>query len=703
MLEPLEVRILMASFSVTSLADTGPGSLREAITLAADNDTIDMTALSGTIALQSELCVAKDLNFTGPGVSALSITGSSYLTRAFNITGARHVAMSNFTISDAGTANDDGGAIDFASNASSYVDASLTLDRMEISHNRAKSAGGAIRISDAILKVKQSDFFSNYAGYGATTQGGAIWINAGKLQIDSSTFTYNLANAMMEPQPGGDGSVWTASARGGAIYASDIVGAVITRSTMTFNSAGIYLGRGPNPSDYATAEGGALMMTMLGNVSISGSTIANNKTTFSGPNSNGQSSCRGGGVSLVNALNAFWANVNNTVIAGNAAWSDPDVYLDRVFTPGRGNLIGAFDGGEFSGEAGQNIIGTTANPIDPMLGPVASNGGPTKTRLPLAGSPLINAGLADNPSFRDQRGYTRPDAPDIGAAEYNGVAPQQLTITSTPPPAITVDEDFSYRLEPAGGIEETRIISASPLPVWLNITYGPDGTATLSGRPATQDIGTVEVTLKVSDETYSTQQALTLAVVAPEPIRIKNGVLTLIGTDAGDYIQAWVPRTNAGQVRVIYNDRVVNFSRSSITGLSIDGRAGDDVIYGNTPFGATVVGGAGNDSLAGGGGDDTIFGGDGDDNLDGNAGDDVLRGEEGIDRLDGGGGADLLYGGNGSDRLVGGIGRDLLDAGTGRDWIFAKDADRDTIIGDGSKDLAYADLEDLISGISTVL
>jgi parallel beta-helix repeat protein len=56
-----------ATIPVTSLADSGPGSLRVAIASAAAGDTIDATAIAGTIVLASELVVDKSLTLTGPG------------------------------------------------------------------------------------------------------------------------------------------------------------------------------------------------------------------------------------------------------------------------------------------------------------------------------------------------------------------------------------------------------------------------------------------------------------------------------------------------------------------------------------------------------------------------------------------------------------------------------------------------------------
>ena len=63
---------------------------------------------------------------------------------------------------------------------------------------------------------------------------------------------------------------------------------------------------------------------------------------------------------------------------------------------------------------------------DPMLGPLADNGGPTQTHLPAAGSPVIDAADTAACPATDQRGYARPSgvgaACDIGAVEVEGTS-----------------------------------------------------------------------------------------------------------------------------------------------------------------------------------------------------------------------------------------------------------------------------------------
>ena len=64
-------------------------------------------------------------------------------------------------------------------------------------------------------------------------------------------------------------------------------------------------------------------------------------------------------------------------------------------------------------------MGTADSPIDPKLGKLKNNGGPTKTMALLKGSPAIAAAFAIPDLTTDQRGVARdPEAPSIGAYEF---------------------------------------------------------------------------------------------------------------------------------------------------------------------------------------------------------------------------------------------------------------------------------------------
>ena len=62
---------------VTNTNDGGPGSLRDALAIANDGDTIDATSVSGTILLTSgELNVDKNVTIGGPGANHLAVDGN---------------------------------------------------------------------------------------------------------------------------------------------------------------------------------------------------------------------------------------------------------------------------------------------------------------------------------------------------------------------------------------------------------------------------------------------------------------------------------------------------------------------------------------------------------------------------------------------------------------------------------------------------
>ena len=103
-------------------------------------------------------------------------------------------------------------------------------------------------------------------------------------------------------------------------------------------------------------------------------------------------------------------NLKDTIVANNTAThSTPDV--EGAFTSQGGNLIG--DQGKATGltnAVNSDKVGTDAAPIDPKLGPLADNGGPTKTHLPAADSPAIDAGIDSGAPSKDQRGVDRKNA-----------------------------------------------------------------------------------------------------------------------------------------------------------------------------------------------------------------------------------------------------------------------------------------------------
>jgi hypothetical protein len=105
----LEDRTLPSTYTVTSLADSGPGSLRAA--LASGDDTVAFAkGLHGAINLTSgELLVTNSVTINGPGAKKLSVSGND-ASRVFELATGLNVTISDLTITH-GAAPDQGGGI----------------------------------------------------------------------------------------------------------------------------------------------------------------------------------------------------------------------------------------------------------------------------------------------------------------------------------------------------------------------------------------------------------------------------------------------------------------------------------------------------------------------------------------------------------------------------------------------------------------
>ena len=126
----------------------------------------------------------------------------------------------------------------------------------------------------------------------------------------------------------------------------------------------------------------------------------------------------GGGI----AQTGGQVRLRNTIVAGNIDSFDEAPDCVGTLTSLGHNLIGDETGCNFV-EAAGDLVGTGAVPIDPMLGPLALNGGTTPNHALLAGSPAINAGDPAGAPTIDQRGFLRIAPPDIGAYEFGAVPP----------------------------------------------------------------------------------------------------------------------------------------------------------------------------------------------------------------------------------------------------------------------------------------
>jgi hypothetical protein len=425
------------SVEVTSTAGTAspptqiyvPETLADAVAYVESNGGGTITfasSLTGqTITLTSSLAdITAATTITGPSSGTVTISGAG-AREIFDVSSTGSLALSDLTLTGGVDNSGNGGAISTAG--------PLTLDGVTLAGNSTSEGGGAICSCSGMAPVTIDD--STITGNSAVDAGGGIASVGGSLTIEYSTISQNSA---------GNGA-------GGGIYA---VGASIEWSTVAGNSAavgaGIFSAGDLTVSDStlagndASQAGGAIMQGDGGAaapLNVTSSTIVGN--IASGTASPGG----GGGIWADASKTAEPVSLLDTIVAGNIAdQGDADVFSDGSIpqTSANFSLIGNSTGDGITSSTATDIIGTSASPVNPKLGALASNGGPTQTMLPLAGSPVIDAGVDADGMSIDQRekprsvklGFPEPaggDGTDIGAVELQDSEIAGPTVTAISP------------------------------------------------------------------------------------------------------------------------------------------------------------------------------------------------------------------------------------------------------------------------------
>jgi hypothetical protein len=339
-LQALDDRCLPSTFTVTSLLDTGPGSLREAVIAANSNpgaDTIDF-GVTGSIGLTGgQLDITDSVTIAGPGAGALTVSGED-VSRVFGIAGNPIVVIADLTVANGLTWGSPGGGIAMAGGT-------VTLDHVTVSGNAAGGVengygvGGGLYVAGGTLGLEQCTVSGNVAaGSGSSGDGvgGGLCVTGGTVSVNRSTVTGNGAYG----GTGADGvytsgSVGGEGAGGGLCVAGGTVH--VTQSTVSGNAA--WGGPGGNGQAYSEAVyGGSGGRGIGGGVRVVAGTVEFDQCSISGNTAGGGSpgmgtypgeygASVGGGLSIASAappladLDDF--TLSNTV--NNVANVDPDI------------------------------------------------------------------------------------------------------------------------------------------------------------------------------------------------------------------------------------------------------------------------------------------------------------------------------------------------------------------------------------------
>jgi hypothetical protein len=404
---------LAGTLTVTNGNDSGAGSLRRAILFALPGDTINFAPSVTTVNLTSdELAINKNLTIMGPDANRLTVQRSTNAPefRIFRIRSSTvTVSISGITISNGRSVSFDPGG-GFLSAGGGILSAGiLTLTDSTISGNQAAfgGGGGGVLNDNGTMTITRCTI-SNNSAIGFSTPktqigpegGGILNASGGSLVITNSTISGN--SCVFD-----SGGIFQSFAFGGGVR--NIGSMTITNCTISGNSVG--------GSGLVTMYGGGIVNR--GDLQITSSTIAHNSAS-------GGNGAFGGGIY---GFGSGSVTTNSSIIALNSAPTGPDFTGGGELQSTGYNIIGNNADAVINSQP-TDQIGTPAAPIDPLLEPLADNGGLTLTYALQSGSPAIDHGDPAAPPT-DQRGYGRAGVPDVGAFEFDGVAPATLANIST--------------------------------------------------------------------------------------------------------------------------------------------------------------------------------------------------------------------------------------------------------------------------------
>ena len=463
---------------VNTLADHDDGSctvvdctLREAINAAnsqAGPQTIGFS-VTGTILLAVALgplsTIAEAVTIDGPGADNLTVDANGTGSVLIVNTGVT-ADISGLTLMGGQSAVDGGGGI--------LNRGILTLSQMMISGNTAIYGGGIYNPSGT-LAISSSTIRGNDTFY----YGSGIWNDGGVLTLTDATVSNNNAGGYRTGgivSTGGHATLTNSTVNGNISTNQGAGGILNWAASLTLINSTV-------SGNIGSGYGGGISNVYSGAVTLTNSTVSGN----------GDTSVPGGGI-----LNdSGTTTLRSTIVANNS----PADCFGAIATLGH-NL--ASDASCAFGGAGD------MNSTNPLLDPLANNGGPTETHALQPGSPAIDAGDNSGCPIDDQRGVARPynGICDIGAYEYT-VAPPTPTVT---PSAATTDTQ-----------SQTPTPSATP-------TATESATATPSATPTTTESATPTTTESASPTASETPTLVPTATATPTATPTLTAVPTATAT-----------------------------------------------------------------------------------------------------------------------------------------------------------------------------
>lgn len=293
---------------VSTTADSGPGSLRQALDDAKPGDTVTflLTAPAAITLTSGAVAIAKNVTLSGPVGGTITISGGN-ASRVLEVLSGVTAAISNLTLTQGNAASGNGGAVDdlgaltltnvtinnstvsdpagFGGGVAVETGGSLAISGSTIDGNSAYKAGGVFESAGASPVTITGTTLSNntVTDTYAYDDGGALVVNVATT-LTNDTVSGNTGSAIAVNAPltisGGTYSNNTAKGGyGGALYVFNNMS--ITGATFDGNVAG-----DPNPvASPPTANGGAIYSDY--DITVDNSTFTNNQAVSVGADAYG--------------------------------------------------------------------------------------------------------------------------------------------------------------------------------------------------------------------------------------------------------------------------------------------------------------------------------------------------------------------------------------------------------------------------------
>jgi CSLREA domain-containing protein len=340
----------------------------DSVTLPAGTVLLALAGSGEDSAATGDLDVTETLTIEGQGAALTTIDGNDLdrvLHVVFSVSSPPDLTLRDLTVTGGQVSDDPGAGLYFESSGSVLIERTVFTDNHVVGSTSSAIGGAISSNAGGVLTVRSSRLVGNSA-----ERGGALFNNS-TLVVEDCAIVDNDARA---------GSALT-----------DFGATILRRSLVSGNEA----------------TGNYTIVTESGSLEIEDTTISGNVDPFAVLDAVGVAVtlrnvtiAENDGSIAVRASTGTTVGIRNSIVYNPLATQECETNAGGVLAS-LGSTLDR-DGTCATGAAGDQPS------VDPLLGPLADNGGPTDTHRLLPASPAIDAGDDGSCTLQDQRGVARP-------------------------------------------------------------------------------------------------------------------------------------------------------------------------------------------------------------------------------------------------------------------------------------------------------